>query len=96
MNVTFLFGTIFGRGDSTEWEADVEITEEEYKRIEDACREGNDFCDSESVDDIYNRLLDIASEGLDGDSYAIVYYPVGMEERIWEEEEEEEEEDEEE
>ena len=89
MKVTFLFSAVFGKGDSTDWEADVEITEEEYGRIEEACRTGMDFRDCEEVEDIYNILLDIASEGLDEDSYAIVYYPIGMEERIWEEEEEE-------
>lgn len=86
MNVTFLFAAVFGEGDSTDWEADVEITEEEYQRIENACRKGLDFRDSKDVKDIYNKLLDIASEGLDDDSHAVVYYPKGMEERIWEEE----------
>ena len=85
MNVTFLFSAVCGKGDSTDWEADVDITEEEYQRIEDACREGLEFRDSEDVEDIYNKLLEIASEGLDDDSYAVVYYPKGMEERIWEE-----------
>ena len=87
MNVTFLFCAVYGEGDSTDWEADVEISEEDYQRIEDACREGMDFRDSEEVEDIYNRLVDIASEGLDEDAYAVVYYPKGMEERIWEEDE---------
>ena len=94
MNVTFIFEAVFGKGDSTDWEADVEITEEEYHRIEEACLSGEEFRDCEEVEDIYNRLVEIASEGMDEDAYAIVNYPKGMEESLWEEDYEEDDEDE--
>jgi hypothetical protein len=57
MVVTFLFGlSSFG----SDWEEDVELTEEEYERLVKALRTGRDFYHCEEVRDIYNRIHEIA------------------------------------
>jgi hypothetical protein len=60
MELTFNFGIVFGKGDSNDWEELVEVTEEEYNRLVDASRSGEDFCRCKAVKDIYDRIYDIA------------------------------------
>lgn len=57
MLMTFLFGC-----NVNDWEEDVEVTEEEYARLEKAYKDGEDFCRCEAVRDIYDRVWDIANE----------------------------------
>ena len=45
--MTFLFGC-----NGNDWEEDVEVTEEEYARLEKAYKDGEDFCRCEAVRDI--------------------------------------------
>lgn len=57
MLMTFLFGC-----DGNDWEEDVEVTEEEYKRLQESHDSGEDFYKDESVRDIYEKVYDIAVE----------------------------------
>lgn len=59
MYMTFLCGTSYSPSD---WEEDVEITEEEYERLVTAKKSGKDFYDCEEVRDIYDRVYDIVNE----------------------------------
>jgi predicted glycoside hydrolase/deacetylase ChbG (UPF0249 family) len=57
--MTFLCGTSYSPSD---WEEDIEVTEEEYERLTTAMKTGKDFYDCEEVKDIYNRIYDIVDE----------------------------------
>ena len=57
MTMTFLFGC-----NGNDWEEDVEVTDEEYARLERAYKEGTDFYRCEAVKDIYDRVWDIANQ----------------------------------
>lgn len=59
MFVTFLCGTSFSDSD---WEQEIEVTEEEYERLTKAMKTGDDFYDCDEVRDIYNRIYDIVDE----------------------------------
>lgn len=59
MVVTFLCG-LSSMG--SDWEEDIELTEEEYERLVKALRTGRDFYHCEEVRDIYNRIHDILDE----------------------------------
>lgn len=52
----------FGRDDAGESFIDMELTEEEYERIQEAKESGEDFAECESVADIYERACEIADE----------------------------------
>ena len=52
----------FGRDDEGESFFDMELTEEEYERIQEAKESGEDFAECESVADIYERACEIADE----------------------------------
>lgn len=60
MYVKFPCGIIYGKLDSDLWEEEIEITDEEYERLREACSSGEWFADCEKVEDIYNRLHHIA------------------------------------
>lgn len=57
MTMTFLFGC-----NGNDWEEDVEVTDDEYARLEKAYKEGADFYRCEAVKDIYDRVWDIANQ----------------------------------
>ena len=57
MLMTFLFCCNGG-----EWEEDVEVTEEEYERLQRSYASGKVFYEDESVRDIYHRVWDIANQ----------------------------------
>ena len=57
--MTFLCGTSYSPSD---WEEDIEVTEEEHERLTAAMNTGKDFYDCEEVKDIYNRVYDIVNE----------------------------------
>ena len=59
MYMTFLCGSSYSPSD---WEEDIEVTEEEYERLTSAMETGRSFCDCEEVKDIYNRIYDIVDE----------------------------------
>jgi hypothetical protein len=52
----------FGRDDAGESFIDMELTEEEYERIQEAKESGEDFAECESVADIYERACEIADD----------------------------------
>lgn len=62
MLVTFNCSMMNGTGDGTDWDIDVDITEEEYERLKSAKTSGKDFDECEDVADIYNRIYDIAND----------------------------------
>jgi hypothetical protein len=51
-----------GTGDGSDWSIDVNITEEEFKRLKKASESGKDFDKCEEVADIYSRIYDIADD----------------------------------
>lgn len=57
MIFTFLFGC-----NGNDWEEDVEITEEEYARLNKYYNAGKDFCRCQEIKDIYERVWDIANQ----------------------------------
>ena len=62
MLVTFDYSLNFGKGDSGEAYIEMEITEEEYARLQVAQESGEAFVCCKSVADIYNRAYDLADE----------------------------------
>lgn len=67
MYMTFLCGTSYSPSD---WEEDIEVTEEEYERLTTAMETGKDFYDCEEVKDIYNRIYDIIDKSATSDLLA--------------------------
>lgn len=59
---TFEYSLCFGKGDYGEAYVEMEITEEEYKRLKEAEESGEEFIDCESVKDIYNRVYELADK----------------------------------
>lgn len=62
MLITFNCTMMNGTGDGSDWDIDVDITEEEFERLKKAKESGKDFDECEDVSDIYNRIYDIANE----------------------------------
>ena len=62
MLITFDYTLCYGKGDYGEGYIEVEITEEEYERLQEAQESGDEFYECESVADIYNRVYDLAEE----------------------------------
>ncbi len=86
MLVTFEYSLCFGKGHYGESYIEMELTEEEYERLQEAMESGEDFYECESVKDIYDRAYELAeeeatcsliSEGiLDTDRRASEMYPI--------------------
>lgn len=79
MLITFNCSLMNGTGDGSDWDIDVDITEEEFERIKRAKESGKDFDECEEVKDIYDRLYDIANESatqdlIDNDEEFQEYY----------------------
>lgn len=62
MLVTFNYSIIFGKGDGAESCVEMEITDEEYARLQKAQESGEEFEDCELVEDIYERVYELADE----------------------------------
>ena len=62
MLVNFDYTVSFGKGDAGESWIEMEVTEEEYERLQEAQESGEEFEDCESVKDIYDRAYDLADE----------------------------------
>ena len=62
MLLTFNCTMMNGTGDGSDWDIDVDVTEEEFKRLNAAKNLGKDFCNCEEVADIYDRIYDIAND----------------------------------
>lgn len=62
MLVTFNYSISFGRGDGADSYVEMEITEEEYERLQEAQESGEDFEDCELVEDIYERVYELVDE----------------------------------
>lgn len=62
MLLTFNCTMMNGTGDGSDWDIDVDITEEEFERLEKAKVSGKDFDECEEVSDIYDRIYDIANQ----------------------------------
>ena len=62
MLVTFNYSISFGKGDGADSCVEMEITEEEYARLQKAQESGEDFEDCELVEDIYERVYELADE----------------------------------
>ena len=62
MLVTFDYSIIFGKGDGEESYIEMEVTEEEYERLQSAQESGEEFEDCELVADIYERAYELADE----------------------------------
>lgn len=62
MLVTFNYSISFGRGDGADSYVEMEITEEEHAKLQEAQESGEDFEDCELVEDIYERVYDLADE----------------------------------
>lgn len=58
--ITFSAGTIFGKGDSVDWDLDYEVTQEEYNRLKSAFKRYYVFDESEDVSDIYENVYQAA------------------------------------
>lgn len=65
--MTFLCGTSCSPSD---WEEDIEVTEEEYERLSIAMETGKDFYDCKEVKDIYDRIYDIVDKSATADLLA--------------------------
>lgn len=62
MLFAFDYSISFGKGDSGESYVEMEITEEEYARLKAAKESGEEFIYCKSVEDIYNRVYELADE----------------------------------
>ena len=79
MLITFNCTMMNGTGDGSDWDIDVNVTNEEVERLKKAMESGKDFDECEEVSDIYDRLYDIANESatedlLDNDEEFQEYY----------------------
>lgn len=62
MLVNFNYSIIFGKGDGAESCVEMKLTKEEYERLQEAMESGEDFEDCELVEDIYERVFELADE----------------------------------
>lgn len=62
MLVTFNYSVVFGKGDAADSYIDMEITKKEYARLQEAQESGEEFEDCELVEDIYDRVYELADE----------------------------------
>ena len=62
MLVTFDYSLCYGKGDYGEAYIEIELTEEEYARLQEAMESGEEFYECESVKDIYDRAYELAEE----------------------------------
>ena len=62
MLVTFDYTLCFGKGDYGESCVEMEITEEEYERLQKAQESGEEFVVCKLVEDIYERAYNLADE----------------------------------
>lgn len=86
MLVSFDYSLCYGKGDYGEAYIEIELTEEEYARLQVAMESGEEFYKCDSVKDIYDRAYELAeeeatcdliSEGiLDKDRRASEMYPI--------------------
>lgn len=60
--VTFNYSIIFGKGDGADSSVEMEITQEEYERLQEAQESGEEFEDCELVADIYEKVYQLADE----------------------------------
>ena len=70
MLVNFDYSLCYGKGDYGEATIEVELTEEEYTRLQEAHEEYEDFFDCKSVADIYDRVYELADEEATNDLVA--------------------------
>jgi hypothetical protein len=70
MLVAFEYSVCYGKGDYGEAYIQAEITEEEYARLEEAKDSGEEFIGCKSVEDIYNKVYDLADEEATADLIA--------------------------
>ncbi len=86
MLVTFEYSLCFGKGDYGDACIQTEITGEEYARLQEARETGEEFMDCKLLEDIYNRVYELADEEatndliveevLDKDKKASDLYPI--------------------
>jgi hypothetical protein len=62
MLLVFNYSIIFGKGDGAESCVEMEVTDEEYARLQEAMESDDDFEDCELVQDIYERVYELANE----------------------------------
>lgn len=77
MLLTFNYSIIFGKGDAADSCVEMEITDEEYERLQEAQESGEDFEDCELVEDIYERVLELADEDATQDLFNEDYLEEG-------------------
>lgn len=70
VQITFDYTLSFGKGDSGESYIEIDLTDEEYARLQEAQESGKDFIDCESVADIYDRVYELANEEATNDLVA--------------------------
>jgi hypothetical protein len=71
MLVTFDYSLCYGKGDYGEAYIEMELTEEEYGRLQKAKESGEDFFDCESIKDIYDKAYALADEDATNDLIAV-------------------------
>lgn len=77
MLVTFNYSIIFGKGDGAGSCVEMEITDEEYERLQKAQESGEEFEDCELVEDIYERVYELADEDATQDLMDMDYLEEG-------------------
>ena len=70
MLITLDYTLCFGKGDYGESYIEIELTDEEYERFQEAQESGEEFYECESVEDIYNRACELADEDATADLMA--------------------------
>ena len=70
MLITLDYTLCFGKGDYGESYIEMEVTEEEYERLQEAQESGEEFYECELVEDIYNRACELADEDATADLIA--------------------------
>ena len=70
MLITFDYTLSFGKGDSGESYIEIDLTDEEYERLQEAHEEYEDFFGCKSVADIYDRVYELANEEATNDLVA--------------------------
>lgn len=62
MLLVFNYSISFGRGDGADSYVEMEISEEDYARLQQAQNSGEDFENCELVKDIYEQVYELADE----------------------------------
>ena len=67
MKLEFPVTICLGGGDGGDVLISVDVSEEEYELLIDACADGDEIADCDELEDLYNRIISFADDECDWD-----------------------------